>query len=763
MGDALSAFTDRLVSSSSKDLRLRVTIDGVPLTFEAANNLVDPATFGFLDGRGMLVSVDESRTILDRQERRQVGGGATVVVQDRAGILRALFAQRSFRTTFVKATISASDSVVLVDDVTLLPASGFIYVAGETIQYTSKTAPSTLNGCTRGALGSPAQRHQGDADTGAGVYLVPPSWLGRRVRLRGYFNDDDGVADLSTFDTLGSFRLERAPQDLGEGRWELQCSHLSDELAKRKLGTGIVEVDTRMSPSFNLLISTFDGVSELLKFNVPAGTARLFSQGLSPSYALITFSGGATGRGLFSIKSATPNLTPGAFADDIELYAYDRAFSSLGRANLYGLNEAISAPIYVDSMKHVAILEDDDASASMRKALISRLGDGAQSLADDRLPGVVSTALGGPGFMFGAGIDLAEIDVASLASAGGPTTWSWVIDEELPLGDLLRDYCRQTNTAAVFTAAGQLRFAPLLEQRQAATAAIIETDIKGKITSAIDDGAIFSRVRLRCNYDPMDADYEATVDIIDEEIAATYAPAEGSIEIESRAIVIEPIDIVGGSLVRDSVTVQEIQNGLRRTMLDSRGGSLLLTFRVSAKHLAVQLGDLVTLALPSVSDFRGGDLGTAKGRVVERQPDWQTLDVDLTVLIEESLSHFAPGLVIATAVDLGATGWRLTATTTDIGSSVVAATLLSVRDGDLFRVYDPANNVSIGSGLVVVGVSSTTFDVKDIGPTTSLPLAAGLVLLLMRATTAQAADTFTGLDYAYFGRQPVLQITTRWR
>ena len=78
----MSTFTDRLVSTSSKDLRLRVVIDGVPITFEAGTTL-DAPTAGRLDGRAMLVSVDESRTVLDRQERRQVGGGATVVVQDR--------------------------------------------------------------------------------------------------------------------------------------------------------------------------------------------------------------------------------------------------------------------------------------------------------------------------------------------------------------------------------------------------------------------------------------------------------------------------------------------------------------------------------------------------------------------------------------------------------------------------------------------------------------------------------------------------------
>lgn len=754
----MSAFTDRLISPSSKGLRLRVSIDGVPLSFEAANNLVDPASFGFLDGRGMLVSVDESRTMLDRQERRQVGGGATIVVQGRGNILRALFAQRSFRATFVRLATTPTVTTIGVDSTADIPSIGVVYIAGETIRYTGTTS-NTLTGCTRGYLGSPAQRHQGDADTGAGVYLAPPSWLGRRVRLQGYFDDDDGGANFSTIDTLGTFRLERAPQDLGEGRWELQCSHLGDELAKRKLGTGLNEMPMATSVFANLRATIISGV-EVLEFFAPPGTARMLTQGTAGTHAMIDVTATVPGVGGISIHPVH-SVVAATLVDTIRLVAAPRS----GRGGLYGFIFATGLigqnyPLTVASVRHLAILDGTSPAETMRQALTSRVGDGANGV-DDVLGGVESTALGGPGFRFGAGIAVAEVDGASLATTSVPDGWSWVIDEELPLGDLLRDYCRQSNTAAVFTSTGQLRFTPLLEQRQSAVANIVEADVRGKIVAAVDEGAIYSRVRLACSYDPIDGEYEGSITIIDEEIALTYAPAEGSLDLESRAVVIQPVDIGGdGTLIRPTMVVQELQNEMRRTMLDSRGGSLLLSMRLGAKHIGLQLGDLVTLALPSVSDFRGGTLAGAKGRVVERQPDWKTLDVDVTVLVEEVLSHFAPGLVIVTATDLGGGESRVTVSTADFGASTTPVTK-GIRVGDRYRVYDPVNNVSVGSGVDVIrDVASATVDVLDVGG--SLPLAAGWVLLLVEATDDAAPDGFTGRDYAYFGANNN-GITSRWR
>ena len=335
--------------------------------------------------------------------------------------------------------------------------------------------------------------------------------------------------------------------------------------------------------------------------------------------------------------------------------------------------------------------------------------------------------------------------------------WSWIIDEEIPVGDLLRDFGRSSNTAAVFNAAGQLTFTPLLDERVTAVATIAEADVVGAIKTTVDEGAIYSRVRVEANYDPVDGESEASVDVIDEEIAATYGNAENTLVIESRDLVISPVAQTGeGTLVRTPSSLEALLPLLRRSMLDGRGGSLLLTFRASAKHLGLQLGDFVALAMPSVSDYRGGDLAASQGRVVERQPDWQTMTVELTVLVTERLFHFAPFGVVVTEV-----AGLVTLSTTAFGISSPATPTNSFRVGDKLTVYDPVNNVKVGAGVEVVTIpSTTTMTVSNLGA--SLPLTAGWMLLhrTSPSLTLASADTFTPGDYTYSDGG---SIPSRWR
>lgn len=151
-------FVARATGKGRRQVHYVVTIDGVPGAFtdradEAAPSAPD------VDGRGMVGSFEESKITLDRRQRVQVGGGAAVTLQDRDGILAALFAVRSRRATYVTANETASATTIDVANTGALSSSGVVYVAAETIAYTGKTA-TTLTGCTRGAYGSTAQAHQ---------------------------------------------------------------------------------------------------------------------------------------------------------------------------------------------------------------------------------------------------------------------------------------------------------------------------------------------------------------------------------------------------------------------------------------------------------------------------------------------------------------------------------------------------------------------------------------------------------------------------
>lgn len=751
---------DRLVSASSKDTRYVVSVDGVPCDFTAAIDETVPTDAGAIDGRGMLVSVDESATKLDRQKRIQTGGGFVAVVQDRAGLLDALFAVRSFRTTFITANTSRTATTVNVDNAAALDAAGVVYVGGETIAYTGKTA-TTLTGCTRGAFGAPAQPHRGGTDNGASVYTVPPGWLGRRVRFTVVFRDDSGAIDVSTRETLGTFRLEAAPVSLGEGRWELRCSHLSDEIGRRKLGTGIAEIKT---PGTRVVMVDGGAFGRLLRLTTVAGVAAKLTQGDVGTHLMVASSG--RGTTIFKIKS----VTAGAVVDVIDLYS--TPLTDSGRLLVSdawfvfesGGNSAALDRLEVDWIKHIAILDDATPSLSMLRALESRTGDGSAGTFDG-LPGVEPTTLGGPGFRFGASMPSAEIDFSSVNSSTIPGAWSWVIDEEVPLADFIRDYCRDSNTAAIYTAAGQLSFVPMVEDASAVVASIAESHIMGAVQATIAEESIFGRARIECNYDPIDGEYEGKIDIIDEDIASTYAPAEGSLVVRSRSLMVDPVDVSGdGSLVRATTSIDEVLPSLRRTMVDSRGGTLILSFVADGRHLTLPLGALVDLSLPSVSDFRGGTISAGRGRIMERDPDWRAMKVRLTILVEETLWHFAPfGIVASVAAPVGA-NQTITLTSDPYAPDGADA----FRVADQFHVLAAASGVLVGAGVQVVSITSDTVVVVtdlDAG-NPSLPLVAGQAIVYAQTLSGStsAAGGFGGEDYAHMdGLNSFSDLETRWR
>lgn len=84
--------------------------------------------------------------------------------------------------TVLSASLNSGDTTVCVADAGLFPASGTVWIDQEAIDYASRTA-TTLNGCTRGVLGSRAVEHPIDADSSYApvVYAEFPGLAERRA------------------------------------------------------------------------------------------------------------------------------------------------------------------------------------------------------------------------------------------------------------------------------------------------------------------------------------------------------------------------------------------------------------------------------------------------------------------------------------------------------------------------------------------------------------------------------------------------------
>jgi hypothetical protein len=751
-------FIVRATGRGRRQVHYVVTIDGVPGAFTDRADESTPSAPD-VDGRGMVVSFEESKVTLDRRQRLQVGGGAVVTLQDRDGILAALFAVRSRRATYVTANETASATTIDVANTGTLASAGVVYVAAETIAYTGKTA-TTLTGCTRGAYGSQAQAHRGGTEQGAGVYTVPPSWLGRRVRVVGYFDDDDGQPDTSTETDLGVFRLEESPTPLGNGLWELRCSHLSDELTRRKIGSGIRDWPTPGT----LARFTRDGAVDLLTMTTVKGVGAALLQrstALGMTQARVKFSD----PDVSAIYDVYDVDTSGS-VDVIRVRLPARTASGLD------IEAAISNAarrVTVESIRPMLVLEGGVPYVMALSALTSVTGDGTNGTYDV-MPGVEPTTLGGPGHRFGAGIPDDEVDVSSFTDTAlsVPLSWTYPIDDEIPLVDFVKDFAREANAAAILTRSGELAMTPLVEERQTPVAIIAEKDCFGAITSVVVEEDTYARVEIDCNYDPLDGDYEGHVTVIDEEIAATYAPRENALVMESRSIVVTPVDTSGdnGSFLRPSVDHALLLPTLRRDMLASRGGSLVVTAKLSAKHVLLNLGDLVALSLPSVSDRRGGTLADAVGRVIERQNEWRSGDLSITVsvLVEERLFHFAPHAEIDSVDPPGAGLQKVYLSTTEVGNN--AAPALSFRPGDVLTVVS-ADGLTVDIGYAEVdSVTDVATIVLKAGPVgDALPLVAGqFILLRSAAASVSSADGFDETDYTYHdGAALLVDVTSRWR
>ena len=134
-------------------------------------------------------------------------------------------------------------------------------------------------------------------------------------------------------------------------------------------------------------------------------------------------------------------------------------------AGIRGGGGAPDVPMVL-SLKLVAFLDRQTPAASMLLAMTSRRGL-LENGSYDGLAGADPVTLGAPGFRFGADILAAEVDVVSFENAQRTIDPSWrvIIDEEQPLTDLTEDFCRQTETAIVYSLAGQITCKRLARER----------------------------------------------------------------------------------------------------------------------------------------------------------------------------------------------------------------------------------------------------------------------------------------------------------
>ena len=690
-------FAERLVSEAGRRWGFAVVVQGVPVVaVRGVRDLSTPLPTALLDlawpmpGGVELVEVeiaklDQAKKSIDLVQRRMVGGSLTVgLIDDDAGTLAALFTPRSRHTTRVGADIDDSatpaaqvllSTGAIEDPATSASGLGHLYVGAETILIDSIASSTTVSVVERGAYGSRAQPHLG----GEPVYNVPPSWLGRRVKLLGFFIEDDGSVDAATGVVLDTFRLEEPPTPLGPDQWELRGSHLSDEIAEKKMGIGLRDVDGmgfRIQP----------GASAGEQAFVSAYGTSPFTLGAYPTFIRLS---GRSQRVVVTGTTARQGDELVTVHEVLSLSGVDVVFRAASEV------DAGDAVTYASAARHIAILRNGSPGVLAAIALSSRLGDGSNGTYD-ALPGVESATLGADEWFMGAGIPSSEIDIDAFIDVGWSAPWwTYVIDDEIEVGDFLREFCIVTESFWSMTSSGALTVTSLARRAEAPTTTI--SDLVGAEPIVLhDEESVLPRVKIACSYNTLTQEFEESITIVDVEMAKRYPQRQDVYEIESRAVHITPHRRGTPRLAAPQITIAQVEGFLRRLMVEDRRGRAIVSFATHLDGMTVELGEVIGVAFPDLPDLAGGTLTDGRARVLALHPDYDAGMLHVEAQVLDRSFAIAPAAVIASVA-----GFTITLRTT--GPEVASATPARMF-GNTWNLL--IHDISGGTSYMVYGTTT---------------------------------------------------------
>lgn len=697
-----------------KDIVLSIAIDGIPVVFmeRAVGTLHSSST-----GRTQcvcLASIVEGETVLNLRERREEAPTLALTLRDPDGTLADLFAVARFRTTYLDADLTASSTSVTVGDPTGIVAGDHIYIDDETITLGTLSV-STYASCTRGAFGSTATQHEDDsaAVDGASIFTSPPSWIGRRAKLVGYTLAPDGVSVLNSA-VMGTFVVDSTPRHEGDSEWSIQLAGAMQDFMGRSVGVGLRETRlTDTAPEWTTDDQLLCYVHDALAFRLGTGVT---------SYAIVD---GASKSAIFRVDdvdlspySLTLAFPPLWDSASLATTTNDAAGQSTIRATLRG------------TIRPVGII-GGPSPIPILSVLISDEGQGAST--HDRLPGRKPTFVGDLGWRIGAAIAPALIDTATWEALTGLTNTTLIIDDERPLGDVLREWCLLNDAIVSTTTDGLLTVRRLTERSGTPTTLGDEDVVPGQVKIEALEEDITPTVVVKCGYSPQDREFRSTLTLTDTELAKRYPRSVRRDEVEIRSVdsadTIRPED-VDGNPIRwihpSAMPTGELQQMIVEAMRGASYGGprRLVRLTTTMVHYDLRVGDSVTLALTPAAyadapDMRGGTLLGESGRVVGRRPDYARGTIDLAIELVDQLVHVLPAAVIASA-----SGAVMTLATT--GDEVASAT--------------PENDFYVNAYVLVVDRSASSVEEFTISSIASSP----------PRLTLSGTPTFTiqaGVDY----------------
>lgn len=678
----MTATWEDWLSSNKRGLKIAyaVVIEGIPYCF-TSRPLTEASVQAFswcTTSRGVypLLGVpDQGETRLDLEKRRMVDATLDLeLVDDEDGTLQALFALNARRAAWVADDYDNNDTTITINDAAPFSNGDFVYVGAETIKI-GTISGDDLTGCTRGALGSIAQKRRGTVDDGEEVFALPPTWVGRRVALYGILIDATGHISEGTTSLLWTFRIDKTPENTGSNTWSIRCGGVCDDFAKRPIYVGKKQVQLDSAGN--------DGA----RFRYDASSSSYYFE-LEDT---LQFAASAT-----SVQSILLEMRPAGNAQN---------FWAVGR--ITDVDHVLKRVYFTWSQSYIApaLFSDDARVVSVRQffmlvgstgealldVLASDLGDGDNDATYDVLPGYDSGTFDRVYWRLGAGIPGSRIDQdAFKASTSHP--FSYTVDMQTAVADLLGEYCLFADAWWGSNSEGQLTLGSLAPTRPSSPRTITNIITKdGPPTVRFDESGVYPFMALSTNWSPFDQEYRSTLNLVDYGLLAKYPQRQDVRKVSLKGLQCRDIAEIGPQrwIAAENYSIADIESWSHRIMRSEGIGRVFVSFTMQFDGELHQVGDLVLLDNPSfdaLPNFEGGQgFSNRYARIVSKRPNRTAGTFSFEVHVLERLLFVASSAVIASA-----SGDTLTLRTT----------------GPEVRTTSPQNDFAVGDFVLVVDKSS---------------------------------------------------------
>jgi hypothetical protein len=717
----VTLFDDLARVDARRTLTLGLLVEGIPYAFMERPIASSTALTGYTQ-LTVVTSVQQGDAQLDMEDRREVAATLDVEMIDVDALtLQALFASATRRTTWVTADASDSiftvdvDDVGVIDSIVSVDGTAPIYIGAETLVVDNVNVLEL--GVSRGAFGSTARAITGASDDGDAVYIVPPSWRGRRAFLWGFTSDSEAL--------LGVFTVDESPQHAGDRTWRLRMAGVAQEFYERSVGFGIEAT----SCEWGRVVTTTSGrqrTTFTCQNKKAFRTATAF-----PTYALLR---DTQGNGRIAEIISFDTIT-GALVVYVDI--------------LFGSQRV--RPENVVSAQPLGIVTAAGTPAILLYLLLSTTGQAAHVY--DRLPGRAGATFDDPGWSIGAQYDTGEIDLDSFTDNDviAPLQ-SFIIDSEAKCSDFMREFCLLSNAATVAAIDGKLKLVNLSNTRSSSAVSITGADMHpdSRVEVIADEGTIAPYATIKVGYSPITQEFTSELNLVDTDLVKRYPRAANRKTWEFRSIgcaearrlgsgdpFIHPADQGLGDQV----------SGLVKLLRGAGSGQAArrFTIDVTLGLLNLELGDLVILsnmaeAFSELPDMRGASINGLTCRVIGRRPDYDGDRLTLTLQLLDRLLHVCPAAVIDS---VSANVLTLSTTTPEVSGA---------SPGDDFYVGASVVvvDVSAENSVVreVIAVTSTTVELDDVPdvPTNGWAIAPGEDYIVLSPVASVAGTTVSGYN-----------------